>query len=40
MSEILKAPQEYMRRLNHLRQSNPYANRWTLRLEKKNKSAY
>lgn len=35
MRDHLKQPAEYVERLTRLRQSNPYAKRWVMRLEQK-----
>ena len=35
MRDHLKQPAEYVERLNSLRESNPYAKRWVMRLERK-----
>ena len=34
MRETLKEPAEYMERLTRLRNTNPYAKRWIMRLER------
>lgn len=34
MREALREPSEYLERLGRLRQSNPYAKRWVMRLER------